>query len=203
YKVLSTIAYFGLPLAWDGSWNTSGGGWQGFYSQSLIDMINRAHAAGDRVVLSVEDTGEAPLNDILTYPPSTQAALASIIGAISVRGLDGVMIDFEGYTTPSYPNLQSGYTAFLTQLSSQVHTKWPNALVTAATYSGAASWDFGLMKIDAIAPVVDAMFIMAYDMSFSNMSGQAGPDAPLNGWTYNDTLSVNQRVASAGWWNAR
>lgn len=197
YSVMSTINYFGLSINWDGTWSTLGGGWQGFYSQELIDLINNAHAKGDRVLLTVRDTGEAALNDVVTYDPSKQAALASIIGAITLRGLDGVNIDFEGYTSPSYPNIQAGLTDFMTQLSSQVHAKWPQALVTIDTYSGAASWDSGLMRIDALAPVVDAMFIMAYDMSFSNLPGRAGPNAPLNGWTYNDTLSITQYLTKA------
>jgi len=197
YSVLSTIAYFGLPLSWDGSWETNSGGWQAFNSQNLTDMINRAHAAGDRVVLSVEGTGQAALNDVLTNAPSKQLALTNIVNAIGYRGVDGVMIDFEGTTGSAYPNIQSGLTDFMTQLSSQVHSKWPQDLVTIATYSGSASWDFGLMKIDALAPVVDAMFVMAYDMSFSNMPGQAGPTAPYSGWTYNDSLSVSQYLTKA------
>src|SRR5450759_2986457 len=197
YNVLSTVVYFGLTLNWDGTWTTGTGGWQGFYSQELVDMINRAHAAGDRVLLSVEASGEAPLNDVVTYPPITQTALANIVGAISVRGVDGVNIDFEGYTSPGYPNIQTGLTDFMTQLSSQVHAKWAQDLVTIDTYTGSASWDFGLMKIDALAPVVDAMFIMAYDMSFSNMPGQAGPNAPMTGWTYNVTTSIRQYLTKA------
>jgi len=38
---------------------------------------------------------------------------------------------------------------------------------------------------------------MGYDMSFSNMRGQAGPNSPLTGWTYNDTLSVSQYLTKA------
>ena len=53
------------------------------------------------------------------------------------------------------------------------------------------------MNIGALAPNVDAFFVMAYDMSFGNMSGHAGPNAPLNGWTYNDTLSVSQYLTKA------
>jgi hypothetical protein len=197
YNVMSTVVYFGLALQWDGTWSQIGGGWQGYYSQDLVDMINRAHAAGDRVLISVESTGEPALNDVVTFAPSTTAALANIIGAISVRGVDGVNIDFEGYTDPGYPNIQTGLTNFMTQLSSQVHAKWPTDLVTIDTYSGAASWNDGLFRIDALAPVVDAMFIMAYDMSFSNMAGQAGPNAPMSGWTYSDTLAVTQYLTKA------
>src|SRR5438105_1327355 len=197
YNVLSTIAYFGLPLSWDGNWETNSGGWQAFNSQNLTDMINRAHAAGDKVLLSVEGTGQNALWDDLTYEPSKQLALTNIVNAIGYRGVDGVMIDFEGYTSSAYPGMQAGLTDFMTRLSTQVHAKWPQDLVTIATYSGSASWDFGLMKIDALAPVVDAMFVMAYDMSFSNMPGQAGPTAPYTGWTYNDSLSVSQYLTKA------
>jgi hypothetical protein len=197
YNVLSTVNYFGLTLAYDGSWDTSGGGYTGFSSQALVDMINRAHAAGDRVLLAVEASGQAALNDIVTYPPSTAAALANIVAAIGSKPLDGVNIDFEGYTSSQYPNIQTGLTDFMSQLDSQVHAKWPQDLVTIDTYSGSASWDFGLMKIDALAPYVDAMFIMAYDMSFSNMPGQAGPNDPINGWTYDDSLSVSQYLTKA------
>src|SRR6267378_348587 len=82
-------------------------------------------------------------------------------------------------------------------MSTAVHARWPQALVTIATYTGSASWNFGLMRIDALAPVVDAMFIMAYDMSFSNMSGRAGPNAPMNGWTYNVNKSIDQYLTKA------
>lgn len=197
YKVMSTVVYFGLSLSWDGTWITSGGGWTGYYSQNLVDMINRAHQAGDRVLLSVEASGQAPLNDVVTDPTIKQTAITNILGAVANRGFDGVNIDFEGYTGSSYPNIQAGLTDFMSQLSTQFKARWPNGFLTIDTYSGAASWDFGLFKIDALAPYVDAMFVMAYDMSFSNMSGQAGPNAPMNGWTYNDTLSVSQYLTKA------
>ena len=83
------------------------------------------------------------------------------------------------------------------QLSAAMHQQRPGSQVTIDTYSGAASWDDGLFRIDTLAPNVDAMFIMAYDMSFSNMSGHAGPNAPINGWTYNDTLAINQYLTKA------
>src|SRR5207302_2106222 len=63
-----------------------------------------------------------------------------------------------------------------------------------------ASWDGGLFKIGDLAQVVDYMFVMAYDESFGNMpqgGGQAGPNAPMNGWTYNDNLAVSQYLGKA------
>lgn len=197
YALMSTVAYFGLTINWDGTWYTSGGGWNGFNSPDLVDMVNQAHRAGDRVVLVIKASGQAPLNDIVTVPSETQLVIDNTIAAIAAKNLDGVNIDFEGYTSSTYPNIQSGLTNFTTLMSAQVHQRWPNAFVSIDTYTGSASWDFGLMKIDALAPVVDAMFIMAYDMPFDNMPGQAGPNAPMTGWTYNDTTSISQYLTKA------
>jgi spore germination protein YaaH len=197
YNVISTFSYFGLSFDGNGNFIKSGGGYFGYRSTDLIDLINRAHNAGDRVLLTIKGSGQSALFHLLTTPGARQAAISNTINAIFTRNMDGVNIDFEGYTSSSYPGIQAGLTQFTTDMSAQVHARWPKALVTIDTYSGSASWDFGLMRIDALAPVVDAMFIMAYDMSFSNMPGHAGPNSPMTGWTYNLTLSVSQYLTKA------
>jgi hypothetical protein len=145
----------------------------------------------------IKQFNEATINGIVTNPTSTQAAITNTINAIQAKGLDGVNVDFEGNNNTSYPNIQSGMTNFMTQLSQQVHAKWPSSEVSIDTYSGSASWDGGIFKIGDLAPVVDAMFVMAYDMPFMNMPGLAGPNAPMTHWTYNDTLSVSQYLSKA------
>src|SRR5437879_2567110 len=169
YKLLSTIAYFGLSINWDGTWIKSGGGYFGYRSQDLIGMVNTAHANGVRVLLTIKGSGQAPLYDILTVPAYRDLAVQNTIDAIANKNLDGVNIDFEGKTDPAYPGMQDGLTTFTAELSNAMHARWPSSMVTIATYTGSASWDGGLMRIDALAPYVDAMFVMGYDMSFSNM----------------------------------
>jgi len=143
-------------------------------------------------------SGTASLNDVVTVPSETQMVITNTIGAMANRGFDGVNIDFEGTgPSPTYPNIQTGMTNFAAQMSAQVHARWPAAFVTIDTYTGSASWSGGLFKIDDLAPVVDAMFIMAYDMSFDNSPGQAGPTAPMTGWTFNDTQSISEYLTKA------
>jgi len=197
YSLLTTVAYFGLDFMGDGSFNNTTGGWTGWNSQNLVDTINRAHAAGDRVVVVVKSFDDATINQIVSSPTATQAAITNTINAIASKNLDGVNIDFEGSINASYPNLQSGFSAFVRALSTQVHQRWSQANVTVDTYSGSASWDGGFFKIGDLAPSVDAIFVMAYDMVFSNSPGHAGPNAPLNGWTYNDTGTVAQYLTKA------
>lgn len=202
YSLLSTVAYFGININPDGTVSTNDAGWTGWNSQDLATIINNAHAAGDRVVLVIKPNGAvsstaAVLNAIVTNSGATQAAITNTINLVASKNLDGVNVDFEG-TTNGYPGAQAGFTNFMTQMSKQVHQRWASAQVTVDTYSGSASWDGGIFKIGDLAPVVDGMFVMAYDMAPGNMApGQAGPNAPLNGWTYNDTLSVSQYLAKA------
>ena len=196
YGLLSTIAYFGLDVNGDGSFATTTRGWTGWNSQDLADVINRAHQAGDRVVVVIKAFDEATLNSIVTTGAG-QTAITNTINAIAAKNLDGVNVDFEGSSNSSYPNIQAGMTNFMAQLSAQVHQRFPGSTVSVDTYTGSASWDGGFFNIGALAPVVDAFFVMAYDMSFGNMSGQAGPNAPLAGWTYNDTTSVAQYLVKA------
>ena len=196
YSLLTTVAYFGLTVNGDGNFNTTDPGWTGWNSQALIDTFTRGHQAGDRDVLVIKQSNDATLNQLFNSS-AQQTAIDNVIGAIASRGLDGVNVDFEGSASSSYPNLPAQFTNFVGQLSSQIHQRWPSAFVSVATYSGSASWDGGFMNISALAPNVDAFFIMAYDMAFANMSGHAGPNAPLNGWTYNDTTSVAQYLTKA------
>jgi spore germination protein YaaH len=205
YSLLSTVGYFGLGIYANGTLNQVDQGWTGWNSADLATIINSAHQVGTKVVVVIKPSNApnvstaSTVNQIVTSSAATQQAINNAIYAIGAKNLDGVNVDFEGSAT-GYPDAQSGFTNFMAQLSQQVHQRYPSALVTTDTYSGSASWDGGLFKIGDLAPVVDYMFVMAYDMSFGNMQGggaQAGPNAPLNGWTYNDTLSVSQYLSKA------
>lgn len=205
YSLLSTVAYFGLTVNNDGTINQTDQGWTGWNSSDLTDMISRAHAAGDRVVVAIKaNSGPVStadtVNSIVTNTGYTTTAISAAISDMNAKGLDGINVDFEGSST-GYPNVQAGFTSFMRQLRAAA----PSPLqVTAATYAGSASWNDGLFRIDDLAQYVDAFFVMAYDMNFANMrdannNDHAGPTAPLSGmWTYNDTLTVQQYVAKAG-----
>ena len=201
YSLLSTIAYFGLDVNLDGTFATQGGGWNGWNSADLTSMINMAHQNGDRVVLVIKNFNTADINTLVTTSSSTNL-VNQTIAAMASKNFDGVNVDFEA-TVPTdgspnlFPDVTAGITTFMGSLSSAVHARWPQAEVSIDTYAGSASWDGGPFVIGNLAPVVDAFFVMAYDSVFSNTPGQAGPNSPLNGWTYNDTVDVQQYLSKA------
>lgn len=196
FSLLSTIAYFGLNVNADGTFVTSGPGWNGWNSADLTAIINKAHSAGDRVVLVIKDFNDSSINNVVTTA-AMQTLINGVIAAMAAKSLDGVNVDFEGSGDPRFPDIQLGITTLMTALSTQVHARFPGSEVSIDTYAGSASWDGGIFKIGDLAPVVDAMFVMNYDSVFSNMPGQAGPNSPMNGWTYNDTLDVAQYLTKA------
>jgi hypothetical protein len=196
FNLLSTIAYFGLDVNFDGTFSTLGAGFNGWNSADLTAIINKAHAAGDRVVVVIKCFNDASINNVVTTA-ATQTLIDQTIAAIASKNLDGVNVDFEGSGDPRFPDIPLGITNLMTAMSAQVHARFPQAEVSIDTYAGSASWDGGIFRIRDLAPVVDAMFVMSYDSVFDNIPGHAGPQAPINGWTYNDTLTVAQYLTKA------
>jgi spore germination protein YaaH len=197
YGLLTTVAYFGLDLRGDGSFDTSTSGWSAWNSQQFVDMVNAAHQNGDRVVLVIKCFDAATINQMVNSQSSTTNAINNTINAIISKNLDGVNVDFEG-TSSGYPGVQSGMTSFMTQLFQRVHQWRSTGFVSIDTYSGSASWDGGIFRIGSLAQVADAIFVMAYDMIFSDLPNRAGPNAPLHPYPpYNDTTAVAQYLSKA------
>ena len=78
---LTTVAYFNVDVNADGTLNQSGAGWDGLQSQAFTDLANRAHAAGDRVVLTAGQFDQGAL-DQLTSSPTAPATLAAQLTSI-------------------------------------------------------------------------------------------------------------------------
>jgi chitinase len=186
---LTTIAYFGVDAAADGSLVQSGPGWNGYQSQALADLISRAHGSGDRVVLTVECFDQAAL-DRLTADPGADARLAdAVIAAVRAKSLDGLNLDFEGTGAGD----RAGLVRLVGYLSARLRAADPHWQFTVDTYAGSATDPNGFFDVQHLAPAVDALFVMAYDMY---RSGTASPNAPLSGGSPSDQAAVQGYVAA-------
>ncbi|GAC1327473.1 MAG: hypothetical protein NVSMB17_01520 [Candidatus Dormibacteria bacterium] len=193
YDKLSTIAYFGLTL------NSAGGfdqdsGMAGWNSTALAQLLQNAHAAGDRVQLVVKQFDQATICGIVSSPTVGQAAITNSINAARGKAMDGLNVDFEGGAgSCAGQPIQPQFSAWIASLYRQAHAA--GLQLTLDAYSSSASDSNGFMRIDTLAPNVDAFFIMAYDMSY----GDDLPNSPLAGpYTYTDTQSVDQFSTKAG-----
>lgn len=187
---LTTIAYFGIGVSPDGSLEESGSGWDGYESQELANLVTRAHAASVRVVLTVDCFDQGVLNQLTSSPTAPTTLSAALIQAIEAKNLDGVNIDFEGQGSAD----QVGLTNLITKVSAAIHAVNPNYQVTMDTYASSAGDPNGFYDIAALAPAVDAFFVMAYQL---NLESTPTPASPLTSSMFSD-LSTAEQYAAIG-----
>jgi hypothetical protein len=188
---LSTIAYFGVSVKADGTIATGDTGWQGLHSAQLVALVDRAHAAGDRVVLTAECLDPTTLDQLVSHPSVASRLALALARLVAAESLDGVNFDFEGTGTSG----RAGLVKLIRELSSRLRAIDPHWQVTMDTYGGSAAESAGFFDIPALAPYVDAFFVMAYDMGSRALPS---PNAPLGGpgWTDTDVVrSYTQVVA--------
>jgi spore germination protein YaaH len=186
---LSTLAYFSIDVNGNGTLDESGPGWNGFQSQDLADLISRAHAGGERVVLTVTDFGQSSL-DALTSSATAPATLsAALIPLLQSKSLDGVNFDFEGNGSSD----QAGLTNLITSVAGSLRAADPHWQITMDTYASSAGDSGGFYNIPALAPAVDAFFVMDYEL---NLAGTASAASPLTSGMFSSQTTMNQYDAA-------
>jgi spore germination protein YaaH len=206
FDMLSTVAYFGLHVLWDGTFQKDAGlaVWN---SSQLTSLVQVAHAHGTKVVLTIIN-GDARG----TYPNAMCDALLrasttvkNTVAEVKAKGVDGVNIDYEGVnqacntSDPSWA--RHALTSFATSMRVALGT---TSYLSIDTYSGAAGDPVGFFDVPGLNPSVDSFFVMAYDMEYSNYyrapSSCAhfclGPTSPLTSYYYNDTTVMAQYSAA-------
>lgn len=191
---LSAIAYFAVTVDENGNTVTDDL-WPTWQSQDLTDMVNAAHAAHVRVLVTIRCFDEDQINSIVSDPTHFATAVQTAADLMRMRGLDGVVIDFEGSSDPDYPNITQGFTQYVSAVRARIRSYNPNAELVVATYAGAADGQGGLYDIHSLSPSVDAFFVMAYDMAGDNTPGVASANAPLQIGRYNDSVVVQQYLS--------
>ena len=157
----STIAYFSVNVNANGSIEQSGPGWKGYNSEDFVDLINAAHLAGDRVVLTANDFSETSLYT-LTHQPNAGIVLGTeLLELIQTKDLDGVNLDLEGTGSAD----QSGLDTLVAQVDYIFHAANPHYQLTMATYASSAGDPSGFYDIAGLSKWVDAFFVMAYDVA--------------------------------------
>jgi len=186
---VSTLAYFSIGVNGDGSLEESGPGWNGYQSQALADLVTRAHGAGDRVVLAVSCFDQTELDQLTSSPTAPTTLAAALITALQAKNLDGVNLDFEGQGSGD----QAGLTNLVTKVSAELHDVNSHYQVTMDTYASSAGDPGGFYNIRALAPAVNAFFVMQYQF---NLQSAASSVSPLTSTMFSDKTTIGQYTAA-------
>ena len=186
---LTTLAYFSIGVNADGTLDESGSGWNGYQSQALSTLITRAHAAGERVVLTVNDFDQGSLNALTASASAPMTMARALVPVLQAKSLDGVNFDFEGEGSTD----QVGLTRLVTDVSWALKVVDPHWQVTMDTYASSAGDPTGFYNIAALSPAVDAFFVMAYE---DNLEGTSNPASPLTSGAFSDLTTLQQYTAA-------
>jgi hypothetical protein len=186
---LSTLAYFSIDVNPNGTLDESGPGWNGFQSQDLTNLISRAHAAGERVVLTVTDFDQGSLNALTSSASAAGSLSSALIPLLDAKSLDGVNFDFEGNGSGD----QAGLTNLITTVAAALRGADPHWQITMDTYASSAGDPGGFYNLPALAPAVDAFFVMDYEL---NLQGTPSAASPLTSGQFSSLTTLQQYTSA-------
>lgn len=164
FSLLSDIAYFSYEV------DPATGSYSTIHSWKTTSLIDLAKNAGTRVSLTV--TLFSGHRTFLENLKSRQTLIDSLISLVSLRGAQGVNIDFEAVPSSQRDNL----TQFMKELGTRFHTQLPGSVISIAI--PAVDWG-NSFDVRNMLPYVDLFIIMGYDFYYSG-SSKAGPVSPKN-----------------------
>jgi spore germination protein YaaH len=204
FSMLSTVAYFGEHVNWDGH-IVNDAGFSIWNSTRVSGLVNTAHAQGVKVVLTlILMDGSANQNSMCSGLGWGNVTISEGISQMQAKGADGINIDYEGDNTTCTANGQTTQSMLITFVKNFRAAMPAGSYLSIDTYSGSGQGPDGFFNLPALAPYVDSMFVMAYDMEYYNWSGPPancsrmclGPTAPLTTYGLNDTRTANEYAAT-------
>jgi spore germination protein YaaH len=190
YDVVNTIALFGVAFRADGSFNTTDPSYQTVTGATAATVIQHAHAAGDRVVITFESFNADHNAQFLSNPLAQTTFIANAVALLRQVGADGVSIDIEGLSGTYF----TAYGTFVAAVRTAVLAYDPAGQVSVATNSNTSG---AKMAAAAAANGADRIFLMgyAYRSASSSPVGSIDPLVTAAG-TQNLTWSLDQYAAA-------
>jgi hypothetical protein len=189
----STIAFFSLVAGRDGS-ITRDTRWRTWNGAKVDRLIERAHAAGTKVVISLArfswSASQTKLSTTLLASSAARAKLATrVADEVVRRAVDGVNVDFE----PIPRGQKANFTDLVRRIRAELDNRGPGYQLTFDVVGHFESYDVGA----ALAPGgADAVYLMGYHYA-GTFSTIAHGTAPLGGRRYSvsDAISGLRKVA--------
>lgn len=185
---VSEVALFGVEVGPEGNFIESGPGWSDYAANGYQSLVSEAHAARDRVLFTITTTRPQIIRRLVMHPAPASVNLArALSGAVASGGLDGVDIDIEG----SGQSGRAGFVTFVRDLVRDLRADNMRGEIVLDTYPQSAGDSSNFFDVAKLAPYVDRVFIMGYDME---QFSYASPTAPLyaSNLGLSDVLSLLQ-----------
>jgi hypothetical protein len=184
-SAFTDLVYYGLDLRGTGALveNSSSGGWTALHGDAG-QLVSSGHAHRDRVLLSVFTESQSVLGPLSARPVTAGRRLASQLAPLlSQFDFDGVDLDLEGRDESD----RAGFVAFVAAFSARLHELGASWTIMLNTYPQSVEDTTGFFNVPALAPSVNDIFVMAYDMDDTEIPSA---NAPLTGAALSDVIAL-------------
>lgn len=179
FTLLTTLAYFGIPVDSRGYLDKSDKGYSVFVSSEATNLFRKAHGSGTKVVLTLTQMDNRTIEEFLDDEEAWKNMTAQAIWTVMKRGLDGINIDFEYLGDPG-DAYRLKFNKFVEFFTASMHRYVPESKITVSVYASSVK-EPKLYDITSLASSTDGIFMMAYDFATTG-SERAMPTAPLYGY---------------------
>lgn len=193
---LTHLGYFSLTIGSDGSLLTRENdytepGYNGLQSEKLLDLAQQIENQNGALEIVLTQFYADDIAAFLSSENAQQKMIESLDDVILAYPITGVNIDIE-YAGTHSNQLRENMSTFIRKLRSHLNTRYENIDLSIDMYAGASN-NQSIWDIEAIAPEVDYIVVMAYDFH-RRTSQQAGPVAPLFGGKELWDSDINQHL---------
>lgn len=193
FSLLTTFAYFGIPVQADGSFDKTDQGYEVYKSKQATQIFRKAHQSGTKVILTLTQMDNNTIEQFLDNEEAWKTATSQALWEVLKRGIDGVNIDFE-YTGDPGSEYRQKMSNFIRYFTDTMHHNISGSKVTVSVYASSVK-EPNIYNIASLAKASDGLFMMAYDFATSG-SDKAMPTSPLGGhkegkYWYDITTAVN------------
>ena len=207
FSELSTVAFFGLHVNGDGTF-ASDSDMSVWNSSQLTNLLSAAHPHGTKVVLTIVlqdfSAGTPTMCNGLSHAAVT---VANTVAQVKAKGVDGVNVDYEGLNGSCGTTDSSFARHAMTNFVHSLRVALPaGSYLSVDTYASSAVDPLSFMDTGGLAASADSLFVMAYDLEYSNYfraptscaSFCLGPTSPEGAYYYNDATIAGWYIASVG-----
>lgn len=190
------LGYFSLGITSNGTLRTREAdyqepGYTGLQSDRFLELASQMEQQNGSVEIVLTQFDADEITAFLASEDAQQKMMESLDDVILAYPVSGVNIDIE-YAGTITPQVRNNMTRFVRNLRSHLNSRYDSIDLSIDMFAS-ASKDQSIWDIQAIAPEVDYIIVMAYDFH-RRSSPQAGPVAPLFGGKELWDSDINQHL---------
>lgn len=178
FNILTTLAYFGIPVNADGTLDKADVGYRTFESDLAKSLFSKARNHGTKIVLTFTQMDNQTITALMDSDRAQDKAISEMVRLVKDNGLDGINIDFEYVGNPG-EKFRNKFSKFIAKSTNKLHEIIPSSQLSVSVYASSAKTP-KMYDIGKIAKSSDVVFMMAYDFA-TGSADEIMPTAPLYG----------------------